>query len=249
MAKNLLRIFSQLSIHSKFSTPSQYLQTLRISRHSIFTTSKLFGLEDFFEDKSNWGASEIKSGRSWTKDDMRIKSNEDLHKLWYVLLKERNMLLTMEEEAKKQIEVFPSPERLDKVEASMKNLEDVVRERNKAYHMLETGKNGERPVQDIINGFGLRTFKKLHEFPIPKHMNKKYNNFEFKENDKVVQNFLLKYREKKYLDKRRKKVRDFNHVIGLMNRFPNMDMEALKEQYPDVDIEKAKRSRKYKGLG
>lgn len=41
--------------------------------------------------------------------------------------------------------------------------------------------------------------------------------------------------------------RDFNHVIGLLNRFPNMDMEALRKEYPDVDIEKAKRSRKYGG--
>lgn len=40
---------------------------------------------------------------------------------------------------------------------------------------------------------------------------------------------------------------DFNHVIGLLNRFPDMDMEALKQQYPDVDIEKAKQSRKYGG--
>lgn len=31
-----------------------------------------------------------------------------------------------------------------------------------------------------------------------------------------------------------------------MNRFPNLDMEAVKIQYPDVDIEKAKASRRYK---
>lgn len=39
-------------------------------------------------------------------------------------------------------------------------------------------------------------------------MNKKWNSnhFEFKENDRDVQHFLLKYREKKYLEKRRKKV-------------------------------------------
>lgn len=66
----------------------------------------------------------------------------------------------MEEEANRQTKIFPSPERLDKVQDAMKNLEDVVRERNQAYHMLETGKDGERPVQDTINGFGLRTFKK-----------------------------------------------------------------------------------------
>jgi large subunit ribosomal protein L47 len=33
----------------------------------------------------------------------------------FVLLKERNMLLTMEHESKEQTELFPSPERIDKV--------------------------------------------------------------------------------------------------------------------------------------
>lgn len=33
----------------------------------------------------------------------------------FVLLKERNMLLTMEHECKVQFELFPNPERIDKV--------------------------------------------------------------------------------------------------------------------------------------
>jgi large subunit ribosomal protein L47 len=38
---------------------------------------------EFFDDKKNWAAESIKVGRSWNKDELRIKSNEDLHKLWY----------------------------------------------------------------------------------------------------------------------------------------------------------------------
>lgn len=34
--------------------------------------------------------------------------------------------------------------------------------------------------------------------------------------------------------------RDKNHVIHLMKRFPNMDMEAVQQQYPSVDIKKIK---------
>lgn len=77
-----------------------------------------------------------------------------------MLLKERNMLLTMEEEAKLQCKLFPSPERLDKVEESMQNLEKVVRERNVAYHTLETGETGERPGRMETGRLGLRYYYK-----------------------------------------------------------------------------------------
>lgn len=71
-----------------------------------------------------------------------------------MLLKERNMLMTMEEACKNAFEIFPNPERLDKVQDSMDNLESVVRERNRAYHMLETGETGERPGKLVYNSLG-----------------------------------------------------------------------------------------------
>jgi large subunit ribosomal protein L47 len=72
-------------------------------------------LEEFFDNPKNFGENEVKHGRSWTTDELRIKSSKDLHQLWYVLLKEKNMLLTMEHECKDKCHLFPSPERLDKV--------------------------------------------------------------------------------------------------------------------------------------
>lgn len=113
---------------------------------------------EFFDVPKNWSENEIRSGRAWRTDDLRIKSNSDLHKLWFVLLKERNMLLTMEHECDTEYELFPSPERLDKVNESMQNLETVVRERNRAYHTLETGTDGERPGRIKRNDFALEEF-------------------------------------------------------------------------------------------
>ncbi|XP_065583567.1 large ribosomal subunit protein uL29m-like, partial [Artemia franciscana] len=131
----------------------KFIQTSRDSQCKNFlsTSSSLFGFLEFFDDPKNFGAQEVKVGRSWKVDELRLKSNVDLHKLWYILLKERNMLLTMEHAHKEEAQYFPNPERMDKVEESMENLEKVVRERNRAYWQLETGKSGEQEGEQILN--------------------------------------------------------------------------------------------------
>lgn len=115
----------------------------------------------------------------------------------------------MEEEAKREVRLFPSPERIDKVEESMENLEVVVRERNKAYHLLETGETGERPGAMQTSALGLKFYYKYHERPIPKVLNtkwKKEHDFYHLKYDPKVESFLSKYREQLYLTKRRKAV-------------------------------------------
>ncbi|KAK8853223.1 hypothetical protein IAR55_003925 [Kwoniella newhampshirensis] len=44
------------------------------------------------------GDANLHSGRSWTAAELRQKSFKDLHTLWYVLLRERNVLATQREE-------------------------------------------------------------------------------------------------------------------------------------------------------
>ncbi|KAJ9600854.1 hypothetical protein L9F63_000966 [Diploptera punctata] len=215
---------------------------------NFHSTAKRNDLMEFFDDEKNWGQNEVRVGRSWKAEELRIKSNEDLHKLWYILLKEKNMLLTMEEECKQQVRLFPNPERIDKVEESMKNLEKVVLERNEAYFMLETGKTGGRPGYVKIGALGLRHFYRETEHLIPKFMNKKWqsDNASYT-HTRDVQDFLQRYKERKFLEKRKARNREKNHVLGLMRRFPNLDMEAVKEQFPSVNIEKIRNSKKARG--
>ncbi|XP_076224088.1 mitochondrial ribosomal protein L47 isoform X2 [Nomia melanderi] len=211
----------------------------------IHTTTKRNDLMEFFDDKENWGKDQIKVGRSWRIDELRLKSNEDLHKLWFVLLKERNMLLTMEEAYKDLVEYFPNPERIDKVKNSMYNLETVVRERNQAYHMLETGESGERPSKIVYSQIGLRYVYCMTQHKIPKCINRGWQKrYQFGFRSAAVCKFIRLYREKCWNEKRRARNRQFRAVVGLARVFPNLDWEAVREKYPLADIEKAKRMRK-----
>lgn len=202
----------------------------------------------FFDDKRHWNENEVKHGRNWSCDELRIKSNLDLHKLWYVLLKENNMLLTMEEECKREHRHFPSPERLDKVRMSMSNLEKVVRERNTAYHELETGETGERPGEVKPTEIGLTRYVKALEHTVPKQMNKKWvSSQRLPKGGKDVADFLMKYRETKWNEKRKARVRDRNHVGYLLKRNPDLDRAMLQRQFPDVNIERYARMDKFRG--
>lgn len=195
-------------------------------------------LMEFFDDKKNWNENEVKHGRSWALPELRIKSNQDLHKIWYVLLKERNMLKTMEHDYKRAWRFWASPERIDCVEESMKNLETVVRERNQAYHELETGHTGERPGKFQYNQIGMRQFRRLTEHPIPFH-----RNFKWREENPTrfggmaVKKFLRLLKEQKFVERKKAHRRDANHVVRLLRRHPGISDEALREKYPDINLE------------
>lgn len=209
--------------------------------HKSFQTSVInHDLMEFFDDPKNWGEYEIKSGRAWTVDELRIKSNSDLHKLWFVLYKEKNMLLTMEQAAKEEVEYFPSPERIDKVEISMENIETVVRERNEAYHDLETGETGERPHDYKEDEFGRFDIVPLEEHQIPLHENQKFleeDLFPTMETvNPTLEEFHLRLREKERLKKRYELRKQKRHICEIFKTFPDTDMEALQEKYPEINV-------------
>ncbi|XP_012080116.1 39S ribosomal protein L47, mitochondrial [Jatropha curcas] len=87
-------------------------------------------LEEFFEaDRSQDEDNKIFYGRSWKASELRLKSWDDLQKLWYVMLKEKNMLMTQRQMLHAQNLRFPNPERLPKVSKSMCRIKHVLTER------------------------------------------------------------------------------------------------------------------------
>uniref|UniRef100_A0ACD5XR86 Uncharacterized protein n=2 Tax=Avena sativa TaxID=4498 RepID=A0ACD5XR86_AVESA len=68
-------------------------------------------------------------GRSWKASELRLKSWDDLQKLWYVLLKEKNMLMSQRQMLNSENMRFPNPERISKVKKSMCRIKHVLTER------------------------------------------------------------------------------------------------------------------------
>ncbi|KAF6385158.1 mitochondrial ribosomal protein L47 [Rhinolophus ferrumequinum] len=190
------------------------------------TTLSRKGLEEFFDDPKNWGEEKVKSGASWTCQQLRNKSNEDLHKLWYVLLKERNMLLTLEQEAKRQILPMPSPERLEKVIESMDALDKVVQEREDALRLLQTGQEKARPGAWRKDIFGRIIWHKFKQWPIPWYLNKRYNRKRFFAMPYVDRFDRLKYEKQARIQARRKNLEKKKEKL-LQEKFPHLS-EAQK---------------------
>lgn len=110
MLQRLARSFNLTAARS-FSTSRTALST------ETSAPKQATGLYQFFENnealpKQIWTGNNLHHqveslvfnvllGRAWKAQELRQKSFEDLHKLWYVLLKERNLLATQREEAKR----------------------------------------------------------------------------------------------------------------------------------------------------
>ena len=74
---------------------------------------------------------QTKTGRAWRANELRLKSHDELHKLWYVLLKEKNKLKSDFLMCKQLGQIFYGHNDLTKVALTMARLLTVVNERKK----------------------------------------------------------------------------------------------------------------------
>jgi large subunit ribosomal protein L47 len=70
-----------------------------------------------------------RAGRAWLARELRAKSWDDLHALWFVLLKERSRLASERAAARARKEAMRDPTRLTKVRKSMGRIKAVLGER------------------------------------------------------------------------------------------------------------------------
>ncbi|ORY30486.1 hypothetical protein BCR33DRAFT_724306 [Rhizoclosmatium globosum] len=84
---------------------------------SIVPAAGTKGLLDFFDSEKGWywNDTDPKTGRGWTCAELRNKSFYDLHKLWWICIKEQNKLLSQKDEARMFKVIFPNGVRLQQV--------------------------------------------------------------------------------------------------------------------------------------
>lgn len=127
---------SPFSRHSAFPCPPSSTRTFVSQTSPVYQDDQRHPLERLFRDDEDLIDSEtgkFNVGRSWRASELRLKSFEDLHALWFVLLKERNVLETERWVARKAKSQMLNPARLKKVRVSMSRIKTILGERSMEY--------------------------------------------------------------------------------------------------------------------
>lgn len=115
------------------TTPAADVAPADSGRRRQYSSSPVsFSMEEFFPPKLKEGEAEYRSGRPWTAAELRLKSFEDLHRLWFVCLKEQNMLLSDRLYYRQVGQAAPRGADLGKVKRTMARIKVVLWERARA---------------------------------------------------------------------------------------------------------------------
>ena len=82
--RNLFIYFKNNVLFNYFGIKNFFFGRICSQRFSSNESKKYEGgLNDFFDKEENWGESVVMVGRPWKVEELRLKKNEDLHKLWW----------------------------------------------------------------------------------------------------------------------------------------------------------------------
>ena len=119
-------------------------------------------LRDFFDTAEGWHWNTDQTvnptGRAWLPSELRTKSFDDLHSLWWVLIKEQNKLYSQWSEAQRFGFHFPHKDRLHQTKLGMARIKTVLWERRivwfQAQEILSRHQQEEKEArpQDIVSG-------------------------------------------------------------------------------------------------
>lgn len=134
------------------------------------------------------------------------------------------MLLTLEQEAKRQVLPMPSPERLEKVIKSMDALDQVVQEREDALRLLQTGQEKARPGAWRRDIFGRIIWHKFKQWPVPWYLNKRYNRKRFFAMPYVDHFVRLRLEKHARIEARKKNLQKKKEKL-LQAKFPHLSQD------------------------
>ena len=83
------------------------------------------------EKKNNQEQSVLNIGRAWSSSELDLKSTDDLHKLWYVLIKEKNSVLSDQNLQKRIARESDLGDRLFKIEKGLNRIWGIIQRRRK----------------------------------------------------------------------------------------------------------------------
>ena len=127
------------SVRPYSSTPPTLLKSdkwvwVGTARDRYKVPAQLSNLSTFFASPES---RDQPAGNPWSARHLRLKSFSDLHSLWFILLREYNLLWTEQGMALRNGEVFREPERKKKVRKSMGAVKQVLGERKRGLVFVE----------------------------------------------------------------------------------------------------------------
>mmetsp|Transcript_38678 Transcript_38678/g.39088 ORF Transcript_38678/g.39088 Transcript_38678/m.39088 type:complete len:145 (-) Transcript_38678:491-925(-) len=120
------RIIPALNLIKSQRQDFQVFYNVSESRSMFTTAPTMIGLKEFRDTMTPENREKETVGRSWSIKELERKSFEDLHKLWYVLYKENNMLLTEDALCVRMGTLSAQPERRRKVKKSLAAIKIVI---------------------------------------------------------------------------------------------------------------------------